>query len=517
MSMTRDERSARIDELKRWFEEQNEEFRDDGFTPEVQAAWDANVTELKDHERVLENLKQRDDRLREMAKEGTGDVESGDGRTADYGSHAPQLISRMTERQVYDLSQVRVDAFNPGRHNPEIVNRARRAIELAYFPAAGRDQERVREHVDGLLRHGSDEDLETNAIALRVLATGAPAYRRAFSKILSRSMSGAPMASSLNQEEGRALERAMSMTGSSGAEGGYAVPFELDPTIVPTSNSTVNPYRAACRVVQITGNEWRGVTSAGITANYGYQAEVAPAVEATGPVLAQPAFVTKRATAFVPVSIELTQDWGSLQSELGTMIQDAKDDLEAAQFTNGVGTTVFPQGILVGATTTVSAGTGLTIVAQDIYNTEVALGPRFRPRAQWISNRYFYNRVRAIDTAGGAQLWQENLRVGLPNNVPTPGNLNSALLGYPTNEASAFPAAAPLTNGMKLALLGDLRYYVIVDRIGLDIEIIPHLTQQATAGAGVGMPTGQRGFYAFWRNYAAVINANAFRVLTATT
>jgi HK97 family phage major capsid protein len=222
--------------------------------------------------------------------------------------------------------------------------------------------------------------------------------------------------------------------------------------------------------------------------------------------------VTKRATAFVPVSIELTQDWGALQSELGTLIQDAKDDLEAAQFTNGVGTTVFPQGILVGATTTVAAGTGLTVVAQDLYNLEVALPPRFRPRAQFISNRYFYNRIRAIDTAGGAQLWTNNLREGLPNNVATPGNLNQTLLGYPTNEASAFPAAAPLTNGMKLALIGDLRYYVIVDRIGLDIELIPHIFDSAT-----GFPKGQRGIYAFWRNYAAAIDPNAFRVLTATT
>jgi HK97 family phage major capsid protein len=193
------------------------------------------------------------------------------------------------------------------------------------------------------------------------------------------------------------------------------------------------------------------------------------------------------------------------------MIQDAKDDLEAAQFTNGVGTTVFPQGLLVGATTTVSAGTGLTIVANDIYNLEVALPPRFRPRAQIISNRYVYNRIRAIDTAGGAQLWIDNLRLGLANQVPTPGNIGASLLGYPANEASAFPGAAPLTNGMKLITIGDLRYYVIVERIGLDVELIPHLF-----GAS-GFPKGQRGFYAFWRNTARVIDANAFRTLTATT
>jgi predicted phage gp36 major capsid-like protein len=42
----------------------------------------------------------------------------------------------------------------------------------------------------------------------------------------------------------------------------------------------------------------------------------------------------------------------------------------------------------------------------------------------------------------------------------------------------------------------------------MDIEVIPHLF-----GATNRFPTGQRGFYAFWRNNANVLSANAFRVL----
>jgi predicted phage gp36 major capsid-like protein len=61
----------------------------------------------------------------------------------------------------------------------------------------------------------------------------------------------------------------------------------------------------------------------------------------------------------------------------------------------------------------------------DVYKTEEALGPRFRPRAQWVANRFIYNKVRQFDTAGGAALWMQ-LGRGLANNVPRPGNVNGA-------------------------------------------------------------------------------------------
>jgi HK97 family phage major capsid protein len=213
-----------------------------------------------------------------------------------------------------------------------------------------------------------------------------------------------------------------------------------------------------------------------------------------------------RANCFVPVSIELTQDWGALQSELANLIQDSKDDLEATKFVTGTGTNE-PTGIVTGGTTTVT-GTGgaATFVVGDLYAVEQALGPRFRPRAQWIGNRFTYNKARQFDTAGGANLLIY-LPAGLANDVPRGGNMGQQLIGYPMNEASG--VIAVLTTGSKILILGDPRYYIIVDRIGLDIEVIPHLF-----GAAQGnLPTGQRGFYAFWRNNARVLDPNAFRVL----
>ena len=48
---------------------------------------------------------------------------------------------------------------------------------------------------------------------------------------------------------------------------------------------------------------------------------------------------------------------------------------------------------------------------------------------------------------------------------------------------------------------------MIVDRIGLSVELIPHLF-----GANQ-RPTGQRGLYAYWRISSKVVDANAFRAL----
>jgi HK97 family phage major capsid protein len=62
--------------------------------------------------------------------------------------------------------------------------------------------------------------------------------------------------------------------------------------------------------------------------------------------------------------------------------------------------------------------------------------------------------------------------------------------------------------------MGDFkRGFIIVDKVGMNMELVPHLFQQATAGSGTGMPTGQRGYYAWWRNNSVIVIDNAFRLL----
>lgn len=505
--MTREERQERIEALERWIADQNAEFENDAFPAEVREQWDQNNAELDEHRRVMAELEARDSRVRRL-------VDRPENREAgvDYGASrangptGPHLISRMSESDVYDLNAVRSNPFQPEQSRREMHDRARRAVDLAAFPHSpigtclpgGKAADRAgrQEYVSALL----ERDGEDQAITRRILLTGSPTYRRAFAKTMSAQLRGSGGVN-LSQDEQRAMELVRAMTVGTGSAGGFAVPYMLDPTVIPTSNLSVNPFRAICRVDTIPGNEWRGVTSAGVTAGYATEATEA---SDNSPTLAQPNLLMQRAQCFVPVSIELTQDWPELQTELANLIQDAKDDLEANKFTNGSGTNE-PTGLITGATTVVTtAGSGAFVVG-DLYKLEQNVPPRFRPRAQMIANRATWNLVRQFDTAGGAGLWVY-LPAGLDNQVPRGGNLGVQVLGYGANESSAM--VSTLTHVSNIIVMGDPRYYIIVDRVGLDIEVIPHLF-----GATNRFPTGQRGFFAYWRNNARVLDVNAFRVL----
>jgi len=491
-----------MQELERWIEEQNNEFTDEPFPPDIQEKWEANNRELSEHQLVLQELEERDAKLRILAeRQQSREAGSDPGRAPKHG---PARISAMNEREVYDLSSVRTSIFDPESGIRELRDRATRAVELAHFPHPSINQEDARAHVLKLLRRSDDENVELDALAKRILMTGSPAYKRAFAKTFNSLIRGLGGAANLSQEEMRAMDAVRALSVGTGSAGGFAVPYTLDPTLIPSSNWSVNPFRAVCRTEQITGNEWRAVTQPGVTAEYAGEGTAA-ADASSGFALTQPTLLMLRGDVFIPVSIELTQDWGAVQSELAQVISDAKDDLEASRFTTGSGTGM-PMGLITGATALVTANPASTFLIADLYSLEEAVPPRFRPRSVVFGNRAIFNKVRQFDTAGGSGVWLNNLQVGMNNQPPTPGSLGWQILGYPAYEDSAMASTIGTT---KILAMGDPRYYCIVDRIGMDIEVIPHLFSSDNPGR----PVGQRGFFAFWRNNATVLHTNAFRVL----
>jgi HK97 family phage major capsid protein len=405
----------------------------------------------------------------------------------------PERVSAK-ERDIYDISSVRLNPEHPEKGRQEYRDRAMRAVEIAHFPEQI-SREKAQQHVARLL---DEYDTDDGHLARRILKTGSPQYRAAFRKW----MGGSPMTG----EEQRAFSLGTT---------GIPITFTLDPTIIPVSASVVNPLRAISNVEQIVGsNEWRGVTAAAITASRALEAAVNTD---NTPTLAQPAIVCSRVQAFVPFSVEAEGDWTGMDSALARLFSDAKDDEEATAFFSGNGTPPNPFGLSTGVTGTTALATGLTVTAANLYAIEAALAPRFRPRAQWVANRAVYNIIRALDTAGGAQLW---LRIGelIPNNPASDGgagNTGLRLLGYPVNELSTAPAT--IVNGVKDIFLGDFSMFKIIDRVGMNVELVQNLTQQAVAGAGFGFPTGQRGLFAWWRNGSKVLDAVGFRAGTGTT
>ena len=468
---------------------------------DTKAEWDGLVDERDEIESTLEELRHRQRDRNSGAKIAVdkGNTEPGDGgsRASRWDFQTDRGTGRVPE-DIYDVGAYRMAARDHEDQLDLLRQGAMRSVESSTF-FTGR-QEDLQAHVERLLKTIDEPDIERGKfggeLARRILNTGSPLYQRAFNKYLRHG----GLVGALSPEEQRALAV------GAGATGGFAVVYTLDPTIVPTSNYSVNPFRAISRVETISGtNEWKAVTSGAITASY-----VAESTEATdnAPTLAQPDIIVERAQAYVPFSIEVGQDWGGLQTEMGRLFQDAKDDLEATKFTLGAGHgSTEPKGIITAATNTTAAGGVAAFAVADLYKVFEALPPRYRPNARWMGNLFTLDKIRQFDTAGGSAVWVDSLQPGT-------GGLGAGAVGEPAGpqvigrriyEDTAMAAA--LTTGTKILVIGDFSYFVIVDRVGMDVEVVP-----LVVGTN-HRPTGQRGLYAYWRNSSDALSAAAFQVL----
>ena len=162
--------------------------------------------------------------------------------------------------------------------------------------------------------------------------------------------------------------------------------------------------------------------------------------------------------------------------------------------------------VLAGASE-VDTATAEVLALADIYSTYAALPPRHRNGntaaiAEWST----LNEIRRLLAAAGDRSSFNEATATMP----------ATLFGWPILEASsadAFSAVDAAASAVSLLLyVGDWSNYVIVDRVGMNVENVPHLF--ATAN---NRPSGQRGLLAWWRNGAESVNDDAFRVTTLTT
>jgi HK97 family phage major capsid protein len=448
-----------------------------GLTPEDETYWTDLTVEgaaLDEHRKGLER---EADRARIAAATGnTGRL------VVDKGSDPvdvslPDTATRF--KNPYDLSEMR-GGLSPTEQTSEFRARALSAIEK--MPAT---DDKARSAMTTFIERYDSRD---GRLARLALATSDEGYVSAFGKL----MSGSGNDSHLDDDEKRALSRAMSLTDNAG---GYLVPFQLDPSVIITANGSFNQVRQIARKVIATGDVWNGVSSAGVTGSWDSEAVE---VSDDAPTLAQPTITVHKLAIFVPISIEALMDAQNVAQEVSEMIAFEKDRLESVAFVTGSGTSQ-PFGIitaLTGVTSSVVANTSAdAFEVADVYKLDEALPARYRQRASWLAHRAIYNDVRQFDTQGGASLW-ERLGADVPPN----------LLGKPAYEAEAM-ASSPSGTNIHFMVFGDFQNYVIADRIGTTVEFVPHLFGVS------GRPTGQRGWYAYARVGGDSVNDGAFRIL----
>jgi HK97 family phage major capsid protein len=149
----------------------------------------------------------------------------------------------------------------------------------------------------------------------------------------------------------------------------------------------------------------------------------------------------------------------------------------------------------------------------DFTNAEGDLPLRYRQNAAWFMNRSTIRQLQILDTtyryfSGAGIQFPGNINGTLNPNTPpnAASNTGMYLLGYPIWEVPS--AVSTLTTDQAvIAVLVDPKSYIIVDRIGMNVEVIPQMLNGATPS----FPTLQRGIVCWFRNTAKPFNADAGR------
>lgn len=445
----------------------------DNLTPEQADSFETDAARFEAIETELSKLDTRAAKLAKVQSSERFERIAGDQRET-----GPTVLKRSADRDLYDI-----DGAGRSTNSHDIIERAITAVERNHERSYTDEQ---REATTRLLERSSKH---TPAIAEYILMTGSPDYAQDFEHfVATQGRSFSPL-----------LERAaMSLTT---AFGGAMVPYTLDPSVMLTNTGVVNPVRQLARVETIAGsNEWRGVTSAGVTAEW--LGEGAEAADASPNDFAQPTIPTVKGAAYLFGSYEVLGDSG-FASQVQSLIGDAKDRLEGTAFTVGNGTTQ-PQGFITGKVAAgglVASATTDTFAVADVYSTQAGLAPRFRnSRSAWMANVNIINRIRQFDTAGGSSLWAQLA-------AAAPGQL----LGQPAYEVSDMDGVINATQENYVLAFGDFQAaYIIVDRVGVEVYY-----DNMVLGAN-RRPTGQAGFFAFWRTGARTVVPQAISLLNVT-
>lgn len=406
---------------------------------------------------------------------------------------------KAVEAALLNISRNPDDAYGDVRrmNNAEARDRALRTLDDRMSSAHLRSDE--KDAVERQIRTSTD-------IARRILVTENEAYREAWMKLVTQ-----PNAASFLTDEERQAVRAYNeyRAASEGTTtaGGFGIPVFIDPSIIMTAQGSGNPFLQIARQVDVNTNAWKGVSSAGVT--WAFQAEAAAATD-NSPVLAQPIVTVFMARGFIPFSIEIGQDYPGFASEMQTLLSAGYDELLVDKFTRGSGTGE-PKGILtcLSANTNVrvKVATNPGISVNDPYNVWQAVPQRNRRNASWLMNVAVNNAIRQLGTANVYHAYTVNL----------PQGAVEELFARPVYESPYMPTTTTVTTATEgYAIVGDFSNYVVARRGGMSVELIPQIFQQATAGSAYGMPSGQRGWFAYSRIGASSANDLGFRLLVSS-
>ena len=257
-----------------------------------------------------------------------------------------------------------------------------------------------------------------------------------------------------------------SLSGAVAADGGYAVPREIDAAIAARLTA-ISPIRAIAQVVQTGSAGYRKLVSTGPAAS-GWVSEVAARPETTTPQFAEIAPPSGELYANPAASQAMLDDAAfDLESWLADEIAMEFARAEGAAFVSGTGTNQ-PKGFLsapvssngdatrsFGALQFIASGNAGTLgsAPQDrLIELVHTLKSGHRQGASFVMNSATLALVRKLKDNDGGFLWQPGMVEGQP----------ARLLGYPVIEAEDMPDVG--ANAFPIAFGNFRAGYLIAER-----------------------------------------------------
>ena len=136
--------------------------------------------------------------------------------------------------------------------------------------------------------------------------------------------------------------------------------------------------------------------------------------------------------------------------------------------------------------------------AVDVRTAWASLPERYRPRATWVMSPGVMSKVRAFGNGLALSDFTVNLLADGTEN----------LTGRPVVVSDYAPGFTGTTGAENYAVVGDFSRFLVVQRAGMQVELIQNLFDQAT-----GRPNGERGWFATARHGHDVVDENGFRLL----
>jgi HK97 family phage major capsid protein len=294
-----------------------------------------------------------------------------------------------------------------------------------------------------------------------------------------------------------------SISGAVAADGGYAVPREID-QLIATQLKAISPIRSIAQVVLTGTSGYRKLVTSGGSAS-GWVSEVAVRPETTTPKFNEIAppmgelYANPAASQAMLDDAEFNlEDW--LANEIAAEFARA----EGSAFINGSGTNQ-PRGFLQAPTALTTDATRAFGTLQHVVSGNAtgfdtapelklidlvhALKSGHRQGAVWVMNSKTLSSVRKFKAADGTFLWQPGIHDGTP----------ARLLGYPVIEAEDMPDIG--ANALPIAFGNFKAGYLIAERKSTTILRDPFTNKPFVH------------FYATKRIGGKVLDSNAIKLI----